>query len=248
MPHEINKKLEGKVALVTGGNSGIGLATAKLFTEHGAKVIITVRSNESFAKAKKEYGNVFDVIQTDVSSLSDLDRLYESIKSKYGVLDIVFANAGIATPRPAKDVDSEFYEMIMNTDVKGVFFTVLKALPLLNEGSSVIVNGSIASERGIPGSVVYSAAKAAVRSFVRTWTAEIPPSQVRFNVVAPGITGTGLAGEMFQGQEHAVVSTIPAKRMGTPQEIANVVLFLASSDSSFICGASIDVDGGTNQV
>jgi len=249
-----SKKLQGKIALVTGGNSGIGLATAILFVDQGAQVIVTARSSETFSKAKKEYGKVFDVVQCDVSDLTALDSLFAYIKQKYHHLDIVFANAGIGLSRPTAEVDSAIYDQVMNTNVKGVYFTVAKSLPLLSEGSSVILNGSTLGEKGKPGSSVYAASKATLRSFVRTWTAEISPSKVRFNVVSPGYTRTplfdklGAPPEKRDALEEAMVASVPAKRFAAPEEIATVALFLASSDSSYVCGANLVADGGYGHV
>jgi len=244
------KRLEGKIALITGGNSGIGLATAKLFREHGAQVIITARSVETAAKAKRDLGDLFDVVQTDVGKLEEIDRLYKYIATKYKYLDVVFANAGVAQLASSADTTPEVYDQIMNVNTRGAYFTVTKALPLLRDGSSVLVNGSIAAVKGVQGSSVYSATKAAVRSFVRTWTAEIPPSKTRFNVVAPGPVTTPIHGKMELTDEQLkfFAQGTPAKRFGTPEEIANVALFLASSESSFISGADIYADGGFAQV
>lgn len=247
-------KLSNKVALVTGGNSGIGLATAKLFKEQGATVVITARSKESFEKAQKELGSLFDIVQTDVSQLSELDRLYTHIKAKHGKLDVLFANAGIAGFRPTSDVDGGYFDDQFNTNVKGLYFTVAKALPLLNDGSSVILNASVVSGKGLPGSSVYSATKAAVRSFARTWTAEIPSSKARFNVLSPGPIETPIMGKMGMSAEqkdaftNQIATTIPARRLGKPEEMATVALFLASSDSSYLHGADILADGGLGQV
>ncbi|BDA77184.1 dehydrogenase [Leptospira kobayashii] len=243
-------KLANKVSLVTGGNSGIGLATAKLFHQEGAKVIITARSKETFEKAEKEYGTQFDVIQTDVSKLEDLDRLYSHIKNKYGKLDLLFANAGIAQFQATSDATPEFFDSHYNTNVRGLYFTISKALPLLAKGSSVILNASVLSQKGFAGSSVYSSTKAAVRSFARSWTAEIPVDAVRFNVLSPGPIETpiydklGLSGEQVQG----MAAGIPIKRFGTSEEMAKIALFLASDDSSYIVGAEIFADGGMGQV
>tara|TARA_B110001454_G_C12723218_1_gene435908 strand:- start:23417 stop:24166 length:750 start_codon:yes stop_codon:yes gene_type:complete len=248
------RKIENKIALVTGGNSGIGLATAQLFKEEGAKVIITARSKATFEKAQKELGDQFDIVQTDVSQLTDLDRLYNHIKTKYGKLDILFANAGIANFRPTSDVDAAHFDAQFNTNVKGLYFTVAKALPLLNDGSSVILNASVAAQKGIPGSSVYSATKAAVRSFARSWTAEIPASRARFNVLSPGPIETpifdkmGMSTEQVDAFSSGIKATIPARRFGKPREMATVALFLASSDSSFLHGADILADGGLGQI
>jgi NAD(P)-dependent dehydrogenase (short-subunit alcohol dehydrogenase family) len=248
------KKLENKIALVTGGNSGIGLATAQLYKEQGAKVIITASSAETYAKAQQELGTQFDIVQTNVSKLSELDRLYSHIKTKYGKIDVLFANAGIAAFRPTSDVDEAFFDSQFGTNVKGLYFTVAKALPLLNDGSSVILNASVVAIKGFAGSSVYSATKAAVRNLARTWTAEIPSSKARFNVLSPGPIETPIMGKMGlppQQQEEFfanIKNTSPAKRMGTPREMANVALFLASSDSSYILGADILADGGLGQI
>jgi len=250
----LDKKLQGKVALVTGGNSGIGLASAHLLAQHGAKVIITARSAETFAKAKKDFGTAFDVVQCDISNLADLDKLYKHIETKYKKLDIVFANAGMGEFVPTTEITPELYDRMMNTNAKGTYFTVAKALPLLNDGSSVILNGSSVDSKGFPGASVYAATKAAMRSFVRTWTAEISPSKVRFNVVSPGYVRTpafekmGMTEEQIAGFEAGMIASSPSKRGGSPEEIGTVVVFLASSDSSYICGASIPVDGGFTQV
>lgn len=243
-------KLTNKVALVTGGNSGIGLATAKLYKEEGAQVIITARSAETFAKAQKEFGSHFDVVQTDVSKVEDLDRLYTHIKNKYGKLDVLFANAGIAAFAPTTEVTPEFFDNQFNTNVRGLYFTVAKALPLLNKGSTVVLNASVVASKGFPGASVYSATKAAVRNFARTWTAEIPVGEVRFNVLSPGPIETPIQDKlgMTDDQRHYLVSGVPAKRFGSAEEMAKVALFLASADSSYIAGAEIMADGGFGQV
>lgn len=248
------KKLENKIALVTGGNSGIGLATAQLYKEHGAQVIITARSAESYSKAKAELGATFDVVQTDVSNPAELDRLYAHIRKTYGGLDVLFANAGIAFFKPTAEVDPAFFDHQFGTNVRGLYFTVSKALPLLRAGSSVILNASVVATKGFPGASVYAATKAAVRSFARTWTAEIPVDQVRFNVLSPGpietpiLARSGMAKKEVDDFLEGAKTTIPAKRIGRPEEMANVALFLASQDSSYICGADIVADGGLGQI
>jgi NAD(P)-dependent dehydrogenase (short-subunit alcohol dehydrogenase family) len=247
-------KLDGKVALITGGNSGIGLATARLFKENGARVIITARSPATFEKAKKELNHSFDIVQTDVSQFKDLDRLYDHIRNTYGGLDVLFANAGIAWFKLTSEVDAEFFDSQFNTNVRGTYFTVAKALPLLKKGSSVILNASVAARKGFPRSSVYSATKAAVRAFARTWTLEIPVEKARFNVLSPGpidtpIMGkTGMSAADLQGWAEGVKTTLPIHRFGRPEEIAAVALFLASSDSSYICGSDILADGGLDQI
>jgi NAD(P)-dependent dehydrogenase (short-subunit alcohol dehydrogenase family) len=246
-------KLNGKIALVTGGNSGMGLATAKLLREEGAKVIITARSNETFKKAQTEYGKVFDVVQTDVSKPEELDRLYAHIKTKHGGLDVVFANAGIAKFVPTAQTDTALFDEQFNTNVRGLYFTVAKALPLLRKGSTVILNASVIATKGSPGASVYAATKAAVRSFARSWTAEIPVDQVRFNVISPGPIETpifekSLTKEQIKGFTDDITQRVPAKRLGQPEEIASAVLFLASSDSSYMAGGDLVIDGGYGQV
>ncbi len=248
------KKLEGKIALITGGNSGIGLATAQLFKDEGAKVIVTASSLSTFDKAKAELGAHFDVIQADVSKTADLDRLMDTVKQKYGGLDVLVANAGIANFLPTTEITEDFYDRMMNINVRGLFFTVSKALPLLRKGSSVILTGSSISIKGMPGGSVYAATKAAVRSLARTWSTEIPPSQTRFNVLAPGPTETpifskaGFTEEQQKGFYDQILTTVPAGRMAKSEEMAKAALFLATSDSSYVVGTELFVDGGISQI
>lgn len=251
----LNGKLNGKIALITGGNSGIGLATAKLFKQEGAKVIVTARSSETFAKAQSELTPLgIDVIQADVSRLADLDKLYAEIKTKYGALDTLFANAGIAYFRPTSDSDENFFDQQFNTNVKGLYFTVQRALPLFRAGSTVILNASVVAGKGIAGASVYSATKAAVRSFARSWTAEIPVSQTRFNVLSPGPIETPIYGKMgmpadqLAGFAAHMSSQVPAKRFGSSEEMAKAALFLASTDSSYIAGVDLLADGGLGSI
>jgi NAD(P)-dependent dehydrogenase (short-subunit alcohol dehydrogenase family) len=247
-------KLANKVALITGGNSGIGLATAKLYKAEGAQVIITARSADSFAKAQTEFGSLFDVVQTDVSKPAELDRLYAHIKNKYGKLDVLFANAGVAVFAPTTGVDEDFFDNQFDTNVRGLFFTVSKAVALLSKGSTVVLNASVVSSKGFAGGAVYAATKAAVRSFARTWTAEFPVADIRFNVLSPGPIETpiydklGMPAEQRDAFAQNMAQTVPAKRFGTADEMAKVALFLASSDSSYIAGAEIFADGGYGQV
>ena len=243
-------KLTNKVALITGGNSGIGLATAKLFKDQGAKVIITASSAKTFEKTKAEYGNVFDVVQADVSNLSDIDRLYDHIKSKYGKFDILFANAGVAGFTPTLEVTPEYFDNQFNINVKGLYFTVAKAIPLLNKGSAVVLTASVVASKGFAGSSVYSATKAAVRNFARSWTAEFPVADIRFNVLSPGPIETPIFDKMglpAEGAAH-LGSTTPIKRLGQPDEMAKAALFLASDDSSYVVGAELMADGGFGQI
>ncbi len=247
-------KFAGKKVLVTGGNSGIGLATAKAFKNEGAEVIITASSLVSYERAVKEYGAHFDIIKADISKISEVSNLLKEVKEKHGKIDVLFANAGIAHFKHTNEIDEDFYDSHFNTNVKGLYFTVQKSLPILNKGSAVILTASVASIKGLQGSSVYSATKAAVRSFARTWTLEIPTSDARFNVISPGPIETPIFQKMGMSDEEAkkfVTSfgeTLPAKRAGTPEEIASTVLFLASDEAKFICGAEIFADGGFGQI
>ena len=247
-------KLEGKIALVTGGSSGIGLATAELFVKEGAYVYITGRRQSELDKAVKKIGNQVKAIRADVSKLADLDRLFAQIKQEKGRLDVVFANAGQAKFVPLGDVTEEFYEETFNTNVKGVLFTVQKALPLIPDGGSIILNGSVVSLKGFANSSVYSATKAAVRSFARTWTTDLKDRKIRVNTISPGPIETPIFDTFTKNeQEREAVkaqfaSGVPLGRMGQPEEIGQAALFLASSDASFVAGAELFVDGGTGQV
>jgi NAD(P)-dependent dehydrogenase (short-subunit alcohol dehydrogenase family) len=247
-------KLEGKIALITGGNSGIGLATAKQFVNEGADVFITGRRHAELAAAVKEIGKDVTAIQGDVSNLDDLDRLFAQIKRDKGKLDIVFANAGVAKYAPMGTITEEFYDAIFNINVKGLLFTVQKALPLLPDGASIILNASIVASKGLPANSVYAATKAAVRSFARTWTTDLRNRRIRVNAVSPGSTDTpGLSqlwasGEAGQERLKMISNIVPLGRLGTPDEIAKAVVFLASDDSSYITGTELFVDGGFAQV
>src|SRR5213592_1580149 len=247
-------KLEGKVALITGGNSGIGLATAKQFVNEGAYVFITGRREAELAAAKKQIGKNVTAIQGDVSNLDDLDRLFAQIKKEKGRIDIVFANAGVAKYAPFGKITEELYDSIFNINVKGLLFTVQKALPLLSDGASIILNASIVASKGLSSNSVYSATKAAVRSFARTWTTDLKSRRIRVNAVSPGSIDTPglsdlLASSETGQQRRAMISNIvPLGRFGTPDEIAKAVVFLASDDSSYITGTELFVDGGFAQV
>ncbi len=247
------KKLTGQIAVITGGNSGIGFATARLFKEEGAQVVITARSPETFERARKEYGSHFDVIQTDVKDLKALDHLYAQVKEKYGRIDVLFANAGVAVFAPTELVDESFFNNQFDTNVKGLYFTVTKALPLLSPGARVILNASTVASKGLPGASVYSATKAAVRSFARTWAAEWG-TQRRVNVLSPGPITTpiyqklGMGAKDLEGFEAQMAQTVALKRFGTAEEMANVALFLASLDSSYLTGTDIIADGGFSQL
>ena len=247
-------KLEGKIALVTGGNSGIGLATAKRFVNEGAYVFITSRRERELAAAVKEIGSNVTGVQGDVSNLDDLDRLFAQIKREKGRLDIVFANAGVAKFAPLGTITEELYDSIFSINVKGLLFTVQKALPLLPDGASIILNASIVASKGLPANSVYSATKAAVRSFARTWTTDLKARRIRVNAVSPGSTDTPGLNELLASSETGeqrrkmISSIVPLGRFGTPDEIAKAVVFLASDDSSYITGTELFVDGGFAQV
>jgi NAD(P)-dependent dehydrogenase (short-subunit alcohol dehydrogenase family) len=247
-------KLEGKIALITGGNSGIGLATAKQFVSEGAYVFITGRRDPELAAAVKEIGRNVTGVQGDVSNLSDLDRLFAQIKREKGKLDIVFANAGVAKYAPFGTITEEHYDSIFSINVKGLLFTVQKALPLLPDGASIILNASIVASKGLSANSVYSATKAAVRSFARTWTTDLKDRRIRVNAVSPGPIDTpglnDLAASTGAGEERLkmISNTVPLGRLGKPDEIAKAVVFLASDDSSYVTGTELFVDGGFAQV
>jgi len=247
-------KLEGKIALITGGNSGIGLATAKQFVNEGAYVFITGRREPELAAAVKEIGKNVTAVQGDVSNLDDLDRLFARIKREKGKLDIVFANAGVAKYTPFGTITEELYDSLFNINVKGLLFTVQKALPLLSNGASIILNASIVASKGFSSNSVYSATKAAVRSFARTWTTDLKDRHIRVNAVSPGATDTPGLSELLASAESGqqrlkmIANTVPLGRLGRPEEIAKAVVFLASDDSSYITGTELFVDGGFAQV
>jgi NAD(P)-dependent dehydrogenase (short-subunit alcohol dehydrogenase family) len=241
-------KLEGKVAVITGGTEGIGLATAKLFVEEGAYVFITGRRPKELDEAVRELGDNVTGVQGDVAKLADLDRLYEAVARVKGLIDIVFANAGVAEFATLEDLSEEHYDKLFGVNVKGVLFTVQKALPLLNDGASVILTGSVAGSKGTPAFGVYGATKAAVRSFVRTWTAELKERHIRSNVVSPGPIETELVARMPADNIERIVSTVPMGRMGKPEDVARAALFLASDDSNFVTGIELFVDGGRAQI
>src|SRR2546429_1344930 len=247
-------RLEGKIALITGGTSGIGLATAQQFVHEGAYVFITGRREPGLAAAVKEIGSNVTGVQGDVSNLGDLDRLFAQVKREKGTLNIVFANAGIAQYVPLGEITEEHYDAIFTINVKGLLFTVQKALPLLPDGASIILNASIVASKGLPASSVYSATKAAVRAFARTWTTDLKDRRIRVNAVSPGpIETPGLNDLMAStgaGEQRLKMlsNIVPLGRLGTPKEIAKAVVFLASDDSSYITGTELFVDGGMAQV
>jgi NAD(P)-dependent dehydrogenase (short-subunit alcohol dehydrogenase family) len=242
------RKLEGKIAVITGGTEGIGLATAKLFVKEGAYVFITGRRQKELDEAVKAIGTNVSAVQGDIAKLPDLDRLYETISKKKRRIDIVFANAGVAEFVPFGSVTEDHFDKLFNINVRGTLFTVQKALPLLNDGGSIILNGSVASVKGTGGFGVYGASKAAIRSFVRTWTTDLKDRRIRSNVVSPGPINTPLANRQSADVIARIVSTIPMGRMGEPGEVAKVALFLASDDSSFVTGIELFVDGGRAQI
>jgi NAD(P)-dependent dehydrogenase (short-subunit alcohol dehydrogenase family) len=247
-------RLTGKVAVVTGGNSGIGLATAKRFREEGAKVVISGRDQRTLDEAVKSIGGEVVAVRADVAKLSDLDKLYKTVSEKFGRIDVLFANAGIAKFAPLAESTEALYDETFDINVKGVYFTIQKALPLLNDGASIIINSSVASESGVADTSIYSATKAAIRSFARTLTAELVGRGIRINVVSPGPIRTpifgrnGLSQEQIDDVARMLVSKVPMNRFGKPEEVADTVLFLASPEASYITGVDINVDGGMGQV
>ena len=247
-------KLKGKIAVITGGNSGIGLETARNFINEGAKVVIFGRNKESLDKAAEELGNNAFAIQGDVSNLDDLDNLFKTTSETFGKVDVLFVNAGIAPVAPLEYATVEHFDQIFNINVKGAYFTVQKAVPYLNEGASVILNTSVVNVKGMQNMSVYSASKAAVRSFARTLSSELIAKGIRVNAVSPGPIETPIFGKMGLSQEQqdefgtAVSTMIPMKRFGKAGEIASVVTFLASDDSSYVLGSEIAVDGGLSQL
>jgi NAD(P)-dependent dehydrogenase (short-subunit alcohol dehydrogenase family) len=247
-------KFDGKIALVTGGSSGIGLATAKRFVSEGAFVYITGRRQAELNSALETLGDNAKAVRADASKLADLDALYAQIKQEKGRLDVLFVNAGVGSFAPLGQITEEQFDNTFDTNVKGVLFTVQKALPLIPDGGAIVLNASIVSVQGVPSFSVYSASKAAVRSFARGWTNDLKDRKIRVNVVSPGPIDTpGLSG-LAQTEEQKsalyaqLVSTVPLGRVGQPEEIAKAAMFLASDDASFIAGIELFVDGGTVQV
>lgn len=248
-------RLESKVAVITGGSTGIGLATAKLFAAEGAKVFITGRRQDALDRAVAEIGNGAAGIQADSAQLRDLDRLYDQVKSEAGRLHVLFANAGGGGTLPLGQITEEQVDDTFGRNVKGVIFTVQKALPLMSQGASIILTGSTAGSRGTPAFSVYSASKAAVRNLARSWALDLQGTGIRVNVISPGPVRTpgllGLAGDDAARHEEwldSFVPQIPLGRVGEPEEIARVALFLASDDASFVNGSELFADGGTAQV
>jgi NAD(P)-dependent dehydrogenase (short-subunit alcohol dehydrogenase family) len=247
-------KLEDRVAVITGGNSGIGLAMAKLFAAEGAKVVITGRRQQAIDDALREIGPAAVGVQGDIGKLADLDRLTAEMKRRFGAIDVYVANAGVNIIGPFEAVTEEQFDEVFDVNVKGVFFGVQKALPLLKDGASVILVGSIASTKVLEGHIAYAGAKAALRSFARGWTAELKGRKIRVNVLSPGPVKTpiidklGLSREQVTGLDEVFADVIPLGRWGRPEELARAGLFLASDDSSFVTGIDLCVDGGMAQV
>ncbi len=247
-------KLDNKVAVITGGSSGIGLATAQRFIADGAEVVITGRNQEALNAAVVKLGDRATGIQGDVANLEDLDRLFAQVQEQFDRVDVLFANAGIAPLAPFDAVTEEQFDRLFNVNVRGLFFTVQKALPLLSDGASVILNASVVAQTGLPNTSVYSATKAAVRSLGRTLAAELSPRGIRVNVVSPGLIETPFWGKVGLSQDEVdafgaqVVQQTPLGRPGKPEEIAATVAFLASDDASFFTGADLVADGGMIQV
>ena len=250
----MTKRLEGKVAVVTGGNSGIGLASAKRLQEEGARVAISGRSKETLDEAVRTIGNGVLAIQADVAKLAELDKLYSEVSEKLGKIDVLFVNAGVVMFAPLAETSESTYDEQFDINIKGAYFTIQKALPLLNDGASIILNTSAADAKGNAGLSAYSATKAALRSLARTAAAELVERGIRVNTVAPGpivtpiFEKTDLPKEAVDEFAKQVLARVPMKRFGQPEEVASVVAFLASQDASYITGEEINVDGGVGQI
>jgi NAD(P)-dependent dehydrogenase (short-subunit alcohol dehydrogenase family) len=247
-------KLDGKIAVITGGNSGMGLATAQRFAAEGAYVFITGRRQAELDEAVKLIGKNATGVQGDVANLADLDRLYATVKEKKGFVDILFANAGVGENSPLGSITEDQFDRTFDINVKGLLFTVQKALPLFRDGGSIILNASIVSIKGMPAFSVYSATKAAVRSFARSWTVDLKDRKIRVNALSPGPIDTPIFGKMGASEDEIrqfktnLAASVPMGRMGTSDEIAKVAVFLASDDSSFVTGIELFVDGGMAQI
>jgi NAD(P)-dependent dehydrogenase (short-subunit alcohol dehydrogenase family) len=252
--HSPHGKLEGKIALITGGNSGIGLATARQFVNEGAFVFITGRRQSQLAAAAKEIGRNVTSIPGDVSNLNDLDRLFAEIKQEKGKLDVVFANAGVARYAKLGEITADFYEQIFNTNVRGMLFTVQKALPLIPDGGSIILASSIVGSKGLAANSVYAATKAVARSFARTWATDLKERRIRVNALSPGSIDTPGLSDLLasspvgEDRRKMIAAATPLGRLGTADEIAKAAVFLASDDASYVTGIELFVDGGFAQV
>jgi NAD(P)-dependent dehydrogenase (short-subunit alcohol dehydrogenase family) len=247
-------KLQGKVAVITGGNSGIGLATAKEFVAQGARVAISGRDAETLDAAARELGDGVLAVRADVARLADLDRLFAAVGKAFGRIDVLFVNAGVASFKPLTEVSEAYYDETLDINLKGAFFTVQKALPLLADGASIVLNTSINAHMGMPGTTVYSASKAGLLSLARTLSAELVGRNIRVNAVSPGpvltpiLERNGLSDDAVARARESIASQVPLKRLGRPDEIAKAALFLASADSSFLVGSEIVADGGMIQL
>jgi NAD(P)-dependent dehydrogenase (short-subunit alcohol dehydrogenase family) len=246
--------LEGKVAVFTGGHSGIGFATAKRFVAEGAYVFITGRRQSELNAAVRGIGKNVTDVQGDVSNLADLDRLYSIVKQQKGRIDILFANAGLGEFATLREISETHFDKTFGVNVKGLLFSVQKAVPLFKDGGSIILNSSIAASKGVEGFSVYSASKAAVRSFARTWTVDLRDRKIRVNAISPGQIDSPALSDLMENEEQSsqlkkdLVSSVPLRRMGTPDEVAKVVTFLASDESSYVTGIELFVDGGAAQI
>lgn len=250
----MSSRFENKVVIVTGGTSGIGLATAKAFSKEGASVFITGRRKEALDAAVTKIGGRITGVQADMSSLADIDRLYDAVQQKHSHIDVIFANAGGGEFAPLGAITEEHYRTTFDNNVKGPLFTVQKSLPLLRDGASIILTSSSTSISGTPAFSVYSATKAAVRNFARNWILDLKDRHIRVNAISPGVTDTAGLNELFgngdqaEGTKSYLAGLIPAGRVGQPEEIAKAVLFLASEDASFVNGIELFVDGGMVQI
>jgi len=247
----MTKRFEGKVVVITGGSDGIGLASAQRFADEGARVYITARRQEVLDQAISQIGHGVVGMQGDVTNLADLTKLYDRVESDHGAVDVVFANAGMHQPIPLEALEESHFDATFDLNVKGLVFTVQKALPLMAAGGVIVLNGSIAGSKAYPGQSLYNASKAAVRSFARSWTIDLKDRGIRVNVVSPGATETKLMRGYFEATPEAeaeVIKGVPLGRLGHLEDVANAVLFLASNESSFVAGHELFVDGGVSAV
>lgn len=248
------QKLKNKIAVITGGSNGIGLATAKRFVAEGAYVFITGRRQSELDKAKAAIGSNVTAVQGDISNLDDLDRLYSIVKKEKGTVDVIVANAGFVEMLDTDNVTTEHFDRTFDINARGTFFTVKKAFPLLNDNGAIVVVATVVAIKGYPNNITYGASKAAIKSFVKSWAADLKGRNIRANSVSPGIIDTTILDSQFASKQEAdgvkayFASVTPLGRMGKPEEFANTILFLASAESSFITGADIAVDGGLTEL